>query len=369
MGNIETLGEAKNAHCRIQEQESTEPMTVQTTEKNETVQRVPTASAAMVKVNGAGKGEFRESRDVPMSEIVVTPEFNTDPRRMTDETSIRMLARSIEATGGLLQNVLLGAVTEDGKTTLHLISGFRRFAAYKSMGKKSIPATIRVFDTLAALLANGAENTGREAPHPFALAKRMAFIKETHYKGDKEADSKIAESFGVTKKHVQNLLRMYRNLSPKLRKVLEGPSASLSEESVTLKWLIEQAKEDHETQDAAWEVRFGEGAGEDEDEDKPKKKKGKKDEDDGKAKKPRMRNRDEIIWARDKTFKPLTEAQIKAGNDVCFKLNKLGEGKFQKITDRDRLIVREVMSWVMDANRKDFFLVTEPEEETSEEDE
>ena len=346
-------------------------------ETTETVGKATTAVAASEKANGhkappatmamvkASNGEVRGSADVALSDVVILPDFNIDPKRMTDEASIRGLARSIEATGGLLQPVLIGAVTENGKTIYHLVNGFRRFAAYKMLGKKAIPATIREFDSLSALIANGAENTAREAVHPFHLAKRMQYLKDTHFKGDKEADSKIAEGFGVSKKHVQNLLRAHRNLAPKLRQVFEGPSACLDDESPSLKWLIEQAKESHEDQEAAYELRFGEGAKGDE-EDEPKAKK-KKDDGEEKVKKTRVRNRDEVLWAKDKTLKPLTDKQVEAGFDVSFKIRQFKDPKQAKITERDRIILKVAMAWFLDANREDFLEVTEPQEEEADE--
>jgi len=124
-------------------------MANETVEVTESATKVPVIQA-MAKANGKGI-EASNAKEIPLSEIVVTPEFNFDPRRMNDEKSIRQLAASIEATDGLLQPVLLGAVVTDGKTALHLVNGFRRVAAYKMLGKKSIPATIRQFDSLAAL--------------------------------------------------------------------------------------------------------------------------------------------------------------------------------------------------------------------------
>jgi ParB/RepB/Spo0J family partition protein len=342
---------------------------------NETVEVVETATKvpvvqAMTKVNGKsaeGKSaDGRESRDVALTDIVVTPEFNFDPRRMNDEASIRGLARSIEATDGLLQPVLLGAVVENGKTSLHLVNGFRRVAAYKLLNKKSIPATIRYFDSLAALVANGAENTSREAPHPYHLAKRMQYLKETHYKGDKEADAKIAEAFGVSRKHVQNLLRAYRSLAPELRVVFEGPTASLAEESPPLKWLIEQAKESPEDQVKAYNLRYGEGAGgEDEDEDKPKNKKAKKDDD--AAKTPRMRNRDKILFAKDKVLRKLSERQVTDGFAVQLSIRGFSEDKQKKLSDRERLICRALLGWVLDATADEVLDLIEPQEPDADE--
>jgi ParB/RepB/Spo0J family partition protein len=330
-------------------------------------QKVPSANAALAKVGATTS----QSTEIPLDQIIITPEFNIDPKRMQDEASIRQLAKSIEATGGLLQDVLVGAVpnSETGKTEFHLISGFRRYAAFKMLGKKTIGAKIRAFDTLEALIANGAENTGREAPHPAMLSKRLAFIKETYFKGDKEADNKLAEAFGITKKHVQNLLRMRRQLAPQLLEIFEGPSASLSDESPSLKWLIEQSKESHEDQLKAFELRFGAKAGEDEDDDKPAKN-GRKsdDENSDKPKKTRVRNRDEVLWAKDKILKKLTDAQVKAGHEVTLSVRALTEPKQRKLTERDRVILREAFAWVLDANRGDFLIVTEPEEEAGEDD-
>src|SRR5512135_1234207 len=81
--------------------------------------------AAMVKVSekvseprkGAAIKEFRM---VPLGKINILPDFNIDPKRMTDEASLRRLATTIEASGGLIQPILVGAVEEKGETKLYL---------------------------------------------------------------------------------------------------------------------------------------------------------------------------------------------------------------------------------------------------------
>lgn len=329
-----------------------------TTETTTTTSKMPATQAPLAKTNG----KSADASEMALSEIAVTPEFNFDTRRMSDEKSIRQLATSIEATDGLLQPVLVGLVVENGKPGYHLVNGFRRFAAYKLLGKKTIPATVRQFDSLAALIANGAENTAREAPHPYHLAKRMQYIKDTHYKGDRDADSKLADAFSVSKKHVQNLLRAFRSLAPELRQVFEGPTASLAEESPPLKWLIEQAKESPEDQLKAYELRYGSGAGGDEEEDgagKAKPKKGKKDDD--APKKTRMRNRDDILWAKDKTLRKLSERQVADGFAVQLAVRGFTEEKQKKLSDRERLILKAAFAWILDATVDDFLSLIEPE--------
>ena len=330
------------------------------TETTTTTAKMPATQAPLVKANGKSEAA-QAANEMLISEITVTPEFNFDTRRMNDEKSIRQLASSIEATDGLLQPVLVGMVVENNKTGYHLVNGFRRVAAYKLLGKKTIPATIRQFDSLTALIANGAENTAREAPHPYHLAKRMQYIKDTHYKGDKDADSKLAEAFSVSKKHVQNLLRAFRNLAPELRQVFEGPTASLAEESPPLKWLIEQAKESPEDQLKAYELRYGEGAGDDEEEEGAKAKPKKKGKDDDAPKKTRMRNRDDIIWAKDKILRKLSERQVADGFAVQLAVRGFTEEKQKKLSDRERLILKAAFAWILDAQVDDFLTLVEPE--------
>jgi ParB/RepB/Spo0J family partition protein len=300
------------------------------------------------------QGAPEEMREVAIDEINVDPNFNIDPNRATDESKIRPLAESIRQLG-LQQPIVLRAIVSKGRTIYHLNEGFRRLKAVEILGWKNVPCVIKTFDDLGALLANSAENTCREPPHPMFLAKRMEFIKQKHQLSDEQ----IAHAFGLSKKHVQNLLRAHKNLAPKLHKdVFSSQSASMADESPSLQWCIEVAKLSHDEQIEAYETRFGrlakEGA---------EKKKGKAE---GGEKPTRMRNRTLIMETRHRHLRKLSDKMVEAGYGVELKL-KGYEGKLAKVTERDRDILKAAFDWLLDNDKPYFLNYIEPSDEEEEE--
>lgn len=92
-------------------------------------------------------------------EMIDTERF-PNARTVMDPSSIRSLADSI-ARHSLLQPVVLtGGNTGDGR--YYLVAGFRRLAAYRLLGRKTIPAIVKRMPVNQAPMVQLAENMDRE---------------------------------------------------------------------------------------------------------------------------------------------------------------------------------------------------------------
>jgi ParB/RepB/Spo0J family partition protein len=100
-------------------------------------------------------------QDVKVSSIAELP-----GNRKFSAEGLKELADSIRATG-LLQPIVVRLVDDGG---YDLVAGARRLAAFKAMGKESIPAIVRTMTDTALLTARIVENDQREDVHPLDQA-------------------------------------------------------------------------------------------------------------------------------------------------------------------------------------------------------
>ena len=167
------------------------------------------------------------------------------PRKIFDETSLRELADSIEATG-LLQPILVKPI--DGLAgTYEIVAGERRFRAHGILGRT----------TIAAVIANGntdeiaiVENVQREDLKPMELAESLDRLMQTHG----YTQEVVAKVIGKARSTVTELLSL--NKLPEVIKA-ECRTSDMTEK-VSKSFLIQLAKLDYVAQLVAWE-RFKAG--------------------------------------------------------------------------------------------------------------
>jgi hypothetical protein len=117
-----------------------------------------------------------------------------------------------------------------GKDSYHLVCGFRRYAAMKSLGiRGTVPVRILTFEAAAdAVIMNIVENTQRKDVHSADLACRLWELDKGVYPGVAiDADGKgaipidraiICERTGLTSGYVGNLIRAWSNLVERMRR-------------------------------------------------------------------------------------------------------------------------------------------------------
>ena len=133
--------------------------------------------------------------DVSVSSIDVWDEAQA---RMLDSRGITELAKSIRAEG--LQNPPLVQKNGDRYT---LISGQRRLAAVKSLGKRTMPVLILQSSNKSVENAKArslVENIHRRGMNPAETAKAVRFIVQQ--KGKKEASRMLGMSIRTLERHV-----------------------------------------------------------------------------------------------------------------------------------------------------------------------
>jgi ParB-like chromosome segregation protein Spo0J len=163
---------------------------------------------------------------IPFSAIEMTEEFNA----RVQYDGIDELAESIKAEG--LRTPL--TVARNGGSTYKLVSGFRRYLALKKLrtGDKEIPVMVESYPDspegdVRAYIHNLAENENREAIHWTEKCRRFAQLTKGEYvsllrdkteEGDAPvvpvSPEEIGRATGCSKKHVQNLVRLFQQLDP-----------------------------------------------------------------------------------------------------------------------------------------------------------
>lgn len=216
----------------------------------------------------------QERADIPLDAIRIDPAFNVDPRRSSDPELIGAMADSISKVG-LLQPlvVLVTRITDPhrplgaAKTAVHapvekggweffLLAGFIRYAALKKLGHKIVPVVLkRNLSELDQFAVNDTENLRRTPVHPFHRAKRFELLMNRF--GLTCAD--IAERYGYSEVHVENLVHTYQKIDPEIRKeVFEN--LDVDETRIpTLAWLMTTSKKPTDEQKEAYIEKYGEG--------------------------------------------------------------------------------------------------------------
>lgn len=161
---------------------------------------------------GLGKGlgallktpepEFKASGDqvqkIPLKDIVPNP---YQPRKKFSSESIQELAASIQKNS-LLQPILLRKKDHE----YQIVSGERRFRAYLSLNKESIPAILTEIDDQQMLINALLENIQREDLNPLDEAKSFQQLAELFGYTHEE----LAKTLGKSRSHVSNSMRLLR---------------------------------------------------------------------------------------------------------------------------------------------------------------
>ncbi len=137
--------------------------------------------------------------DIEINKIKIT---ENQTREFFDDEKIQSLANSIKEVG------LINPVTVIQKEDeFIIISGERRFLAYKSLGKTSIPAIIKDPKNLSKekqAMITAMENLFREDLSPLEQAKTYSMIMKIN----KLNENELAEKLGFSSQYVRNYLRL-----------------------------------------------------------------------------------------------------------------------------------------------------------------
>lgn len=124
------------------------------------------------------------------------------PRTEFDENAIKSLAASIQANG-LLQPILLRRMAGQSER-YELVAGERRWRAFKSLGKATIPSIIQQATDSEAAVRSLVENIQREDLNPMDRAFALRRLIDDF--GKTQAD--VAQVVGLDRTSVTNLVRL-----------------------------------------------------------------------------------------------------------------------------------------------------------------
>jgi ParB family chromosome partitioning protein len=150
------------------------------------------------------KGKLYE---VPVSDL--KPDEN-QPRKHMDPLELAGLKESINMQG-LLQPIIF---RKDGKDGLTIVSGERRYAAYKELGRKKIQGMFTDGDPMEIALI---ENLVREDLTPVAKAEALKKLQKERKYEQKE----LATMFGKSESTISEILSL-NNLPAKIKKECIG---------------------------------------------------------------------------------------------------------------------------------------------------
>lgn len=269
--------------------------------------------------------------DIVMMEIdaiIVDESFNS--RVQYDGTgedggTIESLARDIKRKG-LLQPPV---VREDLDGKVHLVAGFRRLRALRINGEKLTPVThLGRMGEQEALIANITENVQRLTLKPAELAIGLHRLSESGMSG-----AAIASQVGLSKPHVNNLIRIRKSATPYIWQKWSAESLTMNE---VLAAIAGGTTEDE--QRVALERHLGaknpssvsEDAGEDAGDVEPS-------------------NNSAVPAASDRPKRRELEEYEQACRDIL--AGKLDFPRNKGLTEDALIVVRDVLSWV-NGNRK-----------------
>ena len=183
-------------------------------------------------------GKMRH-REIPLDQVEPNPD---QPRRNARGADIAVLAASI-GEKGLLQPINVREVAPD---RFQIVAGERRYWAYRSLERETIPALVIDTDDVQALAL--IENAQRVDLHPIDLASTLAKLI-----GDKGlTQEQAAVLIGKSQEYVARLLGILRLPARILEEAPDQPA-------VTVSLLMELAELADETAQLALWARAGSG--------------------------------------------------------------------------------------------------------------
>lgn len=147
-----------------------------------------------------------ETKKLSLSKISYTQNY-----RAKDQ-DVSGLMQSISENGLLQPIVVSNKKNRNGKH--ELIAGYRRFAAIKKLGLKSIPIT---FSEINKTLGNLVENIQREQPETYELGRGMHDLITKKGMTEKEVGVRL----GVSAKHVKQHLDIFKLIPAQYRKAVK----------------------------------------------------------------------------------------------------------------------------------------------------
>lgn len=203
---------------------------------------------------------IQENTKVPFNMI----EADLDLNSRKQYKGIEDLADSIKAQGLITPLTVM----KNGGDKYKLISGFRRYHALKSLktGSAEVSVTFREFESDQVLhMANLVENTARADMCDADLAERITQLTEGTYQrvlhptaeGEEEAPAEkvdrktICEHTGLSRSHVDNLIRAHKNLCDGVKRHWRSKEIPLSK---ALEWAALKDDEGKVDEDAQVEA-------------------------------------------------------------------------------------------------------------------
>lgn len=158
--------------------------------------------------------ESEPAREIPIASITESPFQRRVP--FTDE-ALESLATSI-AEFGIITPIIVRELDAGG---FELITGHRRTAACKRIGRETIPAVVRVMSDRDAAIALTADNTQHAAMSDWELYKHAAMLLDGNYVRNM---SHLAETLGVARPTAYNLIA-FGSLPPDVQSLLDAKPA------------------------------------------------------------------------------------------------------------------------------------------------
>ena len=194
----------------------------------------PTATATTAtKENTMAKTPNNDILLISRDDIQVDHEWNTRSEEDYEgETTLATLTKSI-AKNGLLQPVIARKLGDDerkGKGPHYaLVAGFRRVSVLDHLEITTFPATIIDATADESLVANLIENVQRESLSNASLAVGLAKLSNCGMSG-----VSIASRVGLSKGHVNNLIRIAQNLCAKAWELFKAEKITINQATTVL---------------------------------------------------------------------------------------------------------------------------------------
>jgi len=165
------------------------------------------------------------------------------------EKAIKDLADDIRVNGNAAPMVVIR--TMDADKPYQVKEGSRRYKAMTMLELDEVNVSVIPFkDAVDHELIGLAGNLDREDLTSYDIAKKLVEIKEEH---PSMADSAIATRIGRSKSHVQNLVRIYTGIHPKILKAWSNNHGMATTDN-----LAKIVKEEDKTEQwARWQVLCG----------------------------------------------------------------------------------------------------------------